>query len=278
MYERGASRRREDALRVVAYRASASAARRCERDALSRARAVRVSSIAATGRRGVDRRRRRGNAATTTDALRFQVLKGRGLVGARRGSVRFRAFVEEFDGGSIRPRRARELCRRARTTMRATARAATASAVPPTRLADAAIAASARRRAVGLVDRCRSEGTDVRSPSDTHRRSRRRRRRPRRVFPGPRTLTPPRSPTSRSRRTGCSTASPRASPGSPSISTATRSSSRVGATPSCVPHADAHFSSRNAPRIATRVSPGSDGFPFLRVIPSSLCLIRNPKP
>ena len=145
--------------------------------------------------------------------------------------------------------------------------------------ADAAIAASARRRAVGLVDRCRSEGTDVRSPSDTHRRSRRRRRRPRRVFPEPRTLTQPRSPTSRSRRTGCSTASPRASPGSPSISSATRSSSRVGATPSCVPHADAHFfSSRIAPHTATRVSPGSDGFPFLRIIPSSLCPIRNPNP
>ena len=171
VYERGSNRRRRDALRVVAYRASASAVRRGERDALSRASAVRVSPIAATGRSGVDRRRTRENAASTTDALRFQAT--------------FPDSASVDEGGAASPP--------ARTTMRASARTATASAAPPARLADAAIAASARRRAVGLVDRCRSEGTDVRSPSETHRRSRRRRRRPRRVLPGLRTLTPFRS-------------------------------------------------------------------------------------
>ena len=171
VYERGSNRRRRDALRVVAYRASASAVRRCERDALSRASAVRVSPIAATGRSGVDRRRTRENPASTTDALRFQAT--------------FPDSASVDEGGAASPP--------ARTTMRASPRTATASAAPPARLADAAIAASARRRAVGLVDRCRSEGTDVRSPGETHRRSRRRRRRPRRVLPGLRTLTPLRS-------------------------------------------------------------------------------------
>ena len=166
VYERGSNRRRRDALRVVAYRASASAVRRCERDALSRASAVRVSPIAATGRSGVDRRR-------TREACR---------VNDRRA-----AFSSTDLGAASVDEGAR--LRRPRTTMRASARTATSSAAPPARLADAAIAASARRRAVGLVDRCRSEGTDVRSPSETHRRSRRRRRRPRRVLPGLRTLT-----------------------------------------------------------------------------------------
>ena len=124
--------------------------------------------------------------------------------------------------------------------MRASARTATSSAAPPARLADAAIAACARRPAVGsatpAAPRARTCVPERNPPP-----SRRRRRRPRRVLPD----------FARSHHFASlpdlllqayrvsSTASPRASPGSPSISTATRSSSRVGATPSCVPVARA---------------------------------------
>jgi len=249
VYERGSNRRRRDALRVVAYRASASAVRRCERDALSRASAVRVSPIAATGRSGVDRRRTRENAASTTDALRFQATFPRGS-----------ASVDE--GGAASPPAHNDASERTNRDI----------------LGDAA-STSRRRRDRGV--RAKTRGRARRPmPLRGHGRAFPERNPP--PLPSSSAASPsrltrtshahttslPRSPTSYSRRIGCSTASPRASPGSPSISTATRSSSRVGATPSCVPPPLRAF---RESRDATRVSP----FPPHR---TSLARATLPKP